>query len=68
MKLAGKLDLAIGIALGLIVGLALAYLVVFEIGGGNSGSSITNETTTTGAETTRTAPASGVLRRPAQRR
>jgi len=39
MRWAAKLDLAAGILLGLAVGLALAYLAIFVIGGGGDASS-----------------------------
>ncbi len=52
----GKLDLAIGIVLGVALGLALAYLVVFVIGGGGSGSGVSTETT---------APRGGATTKPA---
>ena len=46
MKLAGKLDLALGIVLGVVAGLAVAYLLVFVIGHGGSSSSISTESAT----------------------
>lgn len=39
MRVAGKLDLAAGVLLGLAIGLAIAYLAIFVIGGGGDASS-----------------------------
>jgi hypothetical protein len=52
MRIAGKLDLALGILLGVALGLALAYLVIFVIGGGGSGSDVTKDATTAPREST----------------
>lgn len=39
MRWAGKLDLTAGILLGLAIGLVLAYLAIFVVGGGGDASS-----------------------------
>ena len=40
----GKLDLAIGILLGLVLGLVVAYLLVVVVGGGRDASEISRTT------------------------
>jgi hypothetical protein len=57
MRFAGKLDLLAGIVLGVAIGLALAYLVVFVIAGGDSGSGVSTDTTAPqGGQTTKGEP------------
>jgi hypothetical protein len=70
MRSAGKLDLAIGVLLGLAAGLALAYLLVFVIGGGGNASSISTGTDAPPNSSTRKSEPPGRVapRPPGQRR
>ena len=54
----GKIDVAAGILLGLVVGLVIAYLLVVVIGGGRDASNISTPTTAPrGGEATSGGPA-----------
>jgi len=70
MRWAAKLDLAAGILLGLAVGLVLAYLAIFVVGGGGDASSSSVPTPSASESRPKTDEPAGraAPQRPSQRR